>query len=104
MSTTYQRTHHPASRVEVLCTSRKALVRGFCPDCGRHLRRGGRDHKPNRTGALGWVERFGDGSARVVSGAERMPHCRMCDQRDVPAAHTTPLGHDCKGPAGTQMA
>lgn len=62
--TAYQRTHRPARVVEVLCASRAPLVNGFCPDCHRHLWRGGRDHKPNQYGALGLIEYYADGSTR----------------------------------------
>lgn len=63
--TSYQRTHFPAKRVEILCASRAPLTRrGFCPDCHRHLRRPGRDHHPGWTGLFGWTEHYGDGSTR----------------------------------------
>lgn len=96
MTTTYQRTHRPVSTLEILCASRKPLTpSGFCPDCERHLLRGGRSHKPNQTGSLGLVERYADGSVRVIPGDRRMPWCRVCEQSDVPAVHRTPLGHEC---------
>lgn len=70
--TTYQRTHRPVRVVEVLCTSRAPLTDlGYCPDCKRVLKRGGRAHKPGRTGSLGWVEQYADGSSRYVTDAER---------------------------------
>lgn len=97
-STRYQKTHRPTSRVQILCASRSPLVNGFCPDCGRFLERGGRDHKPNREGAFGWVERYGDGSTKVVPGVHEMPWCKVCEQRNVPAIHRTPLGETCYGP------
>lgn len=64
--TRYQATHFPARVLEVLCTSRAPLAQGFCPDCCRHLLRGGRDHKPDRPGSLGTVEYYADGSVRTV--------------------------------------
>jgi hypothetical protein len=70
--TRYQSTHFPVRVLEVLCTSRKPLDRGFCPDCDRYLLRGGRDHKPNRTGSLGRVEHYADGSTRFVTPEEAM--------------------------------
>jgi hypothetical protein len=69
--TRYQKTHYPVRVQEVLCTSRKPLDdQGFCPDCGRYLLRGGRDHKPDRRGGLGRVEHYADGSTRLVTPEE----------------------------------
>lgn len=67
--TRYQKTHYPVRVLEVLCTSRAPLDSGFCPDCGRYLLRGGRDHRPNIIGSLGKVEHYGDGSTRQVEGS-----------------------------------
>src|SRR4051812_6734035 len=47
----YQATHSPIRKQETLCTSREPLTsEGMCPACGRSLKRGGRDHKPNEPG------------------------------------------------------
>ena len=100
--TRHQQTHRPRSRVQILCASQKPLVDGFCPDCGRYLKRGNQDHTPLREGSLGWIERYGDGSTRIEAGEVAMPYCRACEQANVPAVHRTPLGHDCAGPTATQ--
>lgn len=71
--TRYQMTHYPVRVLEVLCTSRAPLDDQWCcPDCGRHLQRGGRDHKPNRIGSLGRVEYYADGSTRHLTPEEAM--------------------------------
>ena len=73
--TTYQRLHHPVSRVEVLCTGRDLDERGRCATCGLWTEAGQRngrltrDHKPNVTGSLGWVATYSDGSV-FVEGAK----------------------------------
>lgn len=97
--TKYQQTHYPIKKLEVLCVSRSPLnAQGFCPDCGRHLVRGGRAHKPDQNGAFGWIERYADGSFWVTPGPRPMPWCKVCEQSNVPAVHTTPLGEVCCGP------
>lgn len=103
--TKYQQTHNPQSKTEILCASRKPLKcygagsDGFCPDCNRYLKRGGRDHKPERPGVFGWIERYADNSTRVINGERNMPWCKVCERSDVPAIHRTPIiGEPCFGP------
>ena len=59
--TKYQETHRYIRRHEVLCTETERDEHGRCDHCGRITERRV-PHRPNRDGALGWVEIYADGT------------------------------------------
>lgn len=65
--TDYQASHRPTSVTQILCNDTHPLDgNDLCHSCGRWLLRGGRNHKPNVIGSLGWIEHYSDGSTYIV--------------------------------------
>lgn len=63
--TKYQKSHWPVSRLEVKCDG-KPNADDECDKCGRWPLKVAKKHNPNRTGSLGYIETYGDGSKRFV--------------------------------------
>ena len=59
--TNYQKTHRPVSRTEIKCDGKTAQGGTSCEKCGRFLNNNS-PHAPNRTGSLGWVYVWANGT------------------------------------------